>query len=383
MVTHDLVVIGAGPAGATAALRARSLGLSVALIDKARFPRAKLCGGGITGRCTAHLGDVYAALPVGLWLDATRVQIVAGARVVADLQDTPVISYTMRRDFDAALLAQALAAGVQDFTGCRIGALDGCSVLLEDGRRLLGRVLIGADGVNSMVGRGLFGRAHDPDRIGFALEAEVPVVPGSADPVAVLDVTAAQWGYGWVFPKASSLTVGIGGVHGRNPDMKATFHAWLLARGYDPAKLTIKGHHLPFGDPRPNPGRGAVLLAGDAAGFVDPITGEGIAWAVKSGQLAAEAAAEAIAAGTPEAAMAGYGRRLRPVQAELRRARILARLIYHPLLQQRFIGLLAQSERLQRRYFDLLAGKMDYADLTLASFARLAWRMLTGRIRRA
>lgn len=377
------MVIGAGPAGATAALRARSLGLSVALIDKARFPRNKLCGGAITGRCMAHLGDVYAALPVGLWLDAARVQIVAGGRVLADLNDTPVISYTMRCDFDVALLAQALSAGAQDFTGCRVGALDGCSVVLEDGRRLQGQVLIGADGVNSMVGRALFGRAHDPDRIGFALEAEVRAAPGSADPVAVLDVTAAQWGYGWVFPKAGGLTLGIGGVHGRNPDMKATFHAWLQARGYDPARLTIKGHHLPFGDPRPDSGRGAVLLAGDAAGLVDPITGEGIAWAVKSGQLAAEAAAEAIASGQAEAAMAGYVRRLRPVQVELRRARILARLIYHPLLQRRFIGLLAQSERLQRRYFDLLAGKMDYADLTLASFARLAWRMATGRIRRA
>ena len=377
------MVIGAGPAGATAALRARSLGLSVALIDKARFPRNKLCGGAITGRCMAHLGDVYAALPVGLWLDAARVQIVAGGRVLADLNDTPVISYTMRCDFDVALLAQALSAGAQDFTGCRVGALEGCSVVLEDGRRLQGQVLIGADGVNSMVGRALFGRAHDPDRIGFALEAEVQAAPGPADPVAVLDVTAAQWGYGWVFPKAGGLTLGIGGVHGRNPDMKAMFHAWLQARGYDPARLTIKGHHLPFGDPRPDSGRGAVLLAGDAAGLVDPITGEGIAWAVKSGQLAAEAAAEAIASGQAEAAMAGYVRRLRPVQVELRRARILARLIYHPLLQRRFLGLLAQSERLQRRYFDLLAGKMDYADLTLASFARLAWRMATGRIRRA
>lgn len=377
------MILGAGPAGATAALRARGLGLSVALIDKARFPRDKLCGGGITGRCAAHMDAVFTGLPEGIWLEASRVQLMAGARMLADLADAPVIRYTLRRDFDAALLAQAVAAGAQDFTGCRVSALEGGRVVLDDGRTLQGRVLIGADGVNSMVGRALFGRAYDPDRIGFALETEVPIVPGSADRVALLDVTAAHWGYAWVFPKYDSLTVGIGGVHGRNPDLKATFQDWLLARGLDPAGLKIKGHHLPFGDPRPDPGRGAVLLAGDAAGFVDPITGEGIAWAVKSGQLAAEAAAEAIAAGAPEAAMAGYVRRLLPVQAELRRARILARLIYHPLLQQRFIGLLARSERLQRRYFDLLAGKMDYADLTLASFARLAVRMATGRIGRA
>lgn len=377
--THDLVVIGAGPAGSAAALRARQLGLSVALIDKARFPRDKLCGGGITGRCQDHLEAVFAPLPDTIWRKADRVHLHAAGVEIARLTDMPPIAYTMREELDAALLAQALAAGAEDLTGQRIAHLDlsARTISTVAGRTLVAGVILGADGVHSLVARTLFGRAHDPDRIGFALEAEVPLPDGDVTPL--LDVTAADWGYAWAFPKHGSLTLGIGGRHSRNPDLKATFEAWLVARGHDPARLRIRGHHLPFGDPRPPPGLGAVLLAGDAAGFVDPITGEGIAWAVKSGTLAANSAAEALARGQAGTAMTSYSRHIRPVLTELSRARRLARIVYHPRLQPGFLRVLARSERLQRRYFDLLAGRLDYADLGAASFARLGWRLLTGR----
>lgn len=378
-VTCDVLVIGAGPAGSSAALRARQLGLSVAVIDKARFPRDKLCGGGITGRCRRHLDDVFAPLPPAIWQESGKVQLFAGGRTIADLPDIPPIAYTMRSDLDAALLAQAIAAGALDFTGRRIDRLDPDTgtLCLASGEWMQGRVIIGADGVNSFVARTLHGRAYDPAFIGFALEVEVPLPAGGVTPY--LDMTAADWGYAWGFPKKDSLTLGIGGWQSRNGDLKAKFEAWLRMRGYDPATLRIKGHHLPFGDPRPAPGRGAVLLAGDAAGFVDPITGEGIAWAVKSGALAAEAAAEALRRGRPDAALDCYRRLVGPVQAEIASARRFARIIYHPRLQGRFLWALSRSERVQRRFFDLLAGKRDYADLGLGSMARMAWRLVTGR----
>ncbi|MEY4984363.1 MAG: hypothetical protein RIR62_2629 [Pseudomonadota bacterium] len=378
-MTSDVIVIGAGPAGSSAALRARQLGLSVTVVDKARFPRDKLCGGGITGRCRTHLDEVFAPLPPAIWHESAQVRLLDGDRPLAELRDIPPIAYAMRADLDVALLAQAIAAGATDLTGQRIETLDLAAgrLRLASGQEVRGRVIIGADGVNSLVARSLHGRAYDPAFIGFALEVEVPLPEGGVTPY--LDMTAADWGYAWGFPKRHSLTLGIGGWQSRNPDMKATFEAWLRAKGYDPATLRIKGHHLPFGDPRPAPGRGAVLLAGDAAGFVDPITGEGIAWAVKSGAQAAEAAAEALARGTPDAALDCYSRRIRPVQAEIASARRFARIIYHPRLQHRFLWALSRSERLQRRFFDLLAGKRDYADLGLASMARMGWRLLTGR----
>jgi flavin-dependent dehydrogenase len=120
-----------------------------------------------------------------------------------------------------------------------------------------------------------------------------------------------------------------------------------------------------------------VLLAGDAAGLVDPITGEGIAWAMKSGQLAALAVAEARAAGRPDDALRRYARSLRPVQAELRRARALRALFYQPRLQPAFLRLLSREPSLQRRYLALLSGELDYADLGWRSLPQLALRILS------
>ena len=376
-----MIVVGAGPAGSSAALTCRKAGLTVALVDKARFPRGKLCGGGITGRARGHLDAVFGPdLDPRLFHETRRLRLMAGAREIGALDDTPPLWMTMRQDFDAALLARAHAAGAADYSGRRIAALDAenGSAVLADGQILRGKVLIGADGVNSGTARALFGRAYDPKRIGFALEAELDAPPDTA-PRAELDLTAAQWGYGWAFPKPHGVTLGIGGRAGDNADLRPRFDAWLSARGVDPARVVVKGHHLPFGDPRPPPGRGGVLLVGDAAGFVDPITGEGIGWAVLSGQLAAQAAAAALAAGQPGQALARYLPAIAPVQRELSRARFLARVVYHPFLQQRFLNLIARSPRMQRRFLDLMAGTVDYADLGPRHFARLGWRLVRGR----
>ncbi|NUB46133.1 geranylgeranyl reductase family protein [Fertoebacter nigrum] len=377
----DVIIIGAGPAGAAAAVTACRKGLTVALIDKARFPRDKLCGGGITGRSRAYIHEIFGAtLPPGMALESRRVRIMAGTVVLGDLADAPPLHLTMRVDFDGWLHGLAIAAGAQDFTGQRIARIDPAlpAVTLEDGRHLTARVLIGADGVNSITAKALHGRAYDPDRIGFAMEAEVPHDAPPADPVVEIDMAAVAWGYGWSFPKRGSVTLGVGGVHGRNPKMQARLADYLALHGQAADDLRCKGAFLPFGDARQPPGRGPVLLAGDAAGLVDPLTGEGIAWAMKSGQLAGRAAAAAIAAGHPGQAFARYDAALAPVAAEMRHARRLRALVYHPLLRGRFLRSLARQPGVQRRFLALLAGERDYADMRWSSFARQILRVITG-----
>lgn len=377
-VTHDLIVIGAGPAGSAAAMQACGLGLRVALIDKASFPREKLCGGGITGRALGFIRDVFGPLPGDLCHPCSQVRMVAEGRELCRLDDPRAPVMSMRLALDAHLRAQALAAGADDFCGTRIADLDlGLGrITLTGGQVVTAPVIIGADGVNSMVARRLLGRAHDPARVGFALEAEVP---GPTGPMLELDLTAAPWGYGWDFPKAEGRTLGIGGIARRNPDLKPRFEAWLRARGVDPATVAIKGHHLPFGEFRTVPGKDHVLLAGDAAGLVDPITGEGIGWAVRSGQLAAIAAHQALSEGQPAKALARYQAGMAGVLAELRRARLLSKLVYHPFFQRRFLAILGRSTRLQGRYMSLMAGDMDYADVHLGRVLRIGFRILTGR----
>ncbi|MEF3048538.1 geranylgeranyl reductase family protein [Pseudotabrizicola sp. L79] len=377
-LTHDVIVVGAGPAGATAARVMALRGLRVALIDKAAFPRDKLCGGGVTGRAMGHLRAAFDDLPEALFHRCDDVRLMAGARVLGVETDGPPLFMTMRRDFDAALRARAMAAGADDFCGQRIAAMDLATgtLRLTGGAKVRAAVVIGADGVNSAVARALFGRAQDPAQVAFALEIEVP---GATSSHLELDMVAARWGYGWDFPKAGGRTLGIGGAALRNDDLPQRFDQWLRARGIDPAQVRIKGHHLPMGEVKQVPGRDHVLLVGDAAGLVDPVTGEGIGWAVHSGQLAAEAAIEALSLGRPERTLALYQARAAHMMRELRRARLVAKIVYHPRLQPRFLDVMAQSRHTRRRYLDLLGGKMDYVDLGPARLARLALRLLLRR----
>lgn len=370
----DVIVVGSGPAGSAAAITACRLGLSVALIDRAAFPRDKLCGGGVTGRAARQLAEVFGMeIAPELFLSSSRVRFTARGRVLGEIDDAPALHLTMRRDFDAALHAAAVAAGAVPVLRARLGEIDPGArrLVLADGRAFGFGVLIGADGVNSEVARRLFGRAFDPATIAFALEIEAP--PAADDRVEI-DLDAAPWGYGWAFPKAGSLTLGVGGLHRRNPDMKAQLAAFLARHGAEAEG--VKGQFLPAGDFRPVPGRGAVLLAGDAAGLVDPMTGEGIGHAVLSGRLAAEAAAAALAGaraeGGPEAALRLYARALAPLHGELRQARLLQRVVFGRPLHATILRIIGARPSMQRRMLALLAGEIDYADIRRGFFLRLA-----------
>lgn len=363
----DLAVLGAGPAGAAAALVAARAGLRVALVDRAAFPRDKLCGGGVTGRAAQAMAEVFGFGPeIAAALPVRHVRLVAAGRVIGDWPDAPAIHMVMRRDFDARLVAAALAAGAADLTGRRARAVDAAApaVVFEGGERLAARVIVGADGAAGVAARALHGRAHDPATVAFALEAEAPAAAGAA---VEIDLEAAAWGYGWAFPKRGSLTVGVGGVQARNPDLAARMAAYGARHGA--GGLRCKGAFLPTG--RVVAGRGAVMLAGDAAGCVDPVTGEGIAWAMETGALAGRAAVAALAAGDPASAAARHWRAMARVRGELRRARFWSHIVHRPGLQARSLRLLERQPRLQARFLDLLAGRLDYADIGAGSVLRV------------
>ena len=199
----DVIVIGCGPAGGAAAVTAARAGLKAALIDKARFPRQKLCGGLFTGRAKSYYQEIFGEKPAPeTMVEKSSVSFWQAEASLGTLEDVPPLYLTMRWDLDHGFYRHAMAAGVADFTGSRIAAFDLAQneVVLASGQRLKFRVLIGADGVNSAVARQIFGSAFDHARIGFGLEIEAPASPPDA-PVRI-DFGAAQWGYGWAFPKA-------------------------------------------------------------------------------------------------------------------------------------------------------------------------------------
>lgn len=366
----DVVVIGAGPAGGAAAARACQLGRSVALVDKARFPRNKLCGGLFTGRALSRFVQVFGAPPAPALLDTTqRLEFWHSGRPIARVSDGPPVHLTMRLALDADIMERALKAGAFDCTGTGVKHFDTASsrITLNDGRTLRYGILIGADGVNSPTARHLFGKAFDRSRIGFGLETEAPPTP---DNTIRIDFDALAWGYGWSFPKTGSTTVGVGGLSAHTPDMKTAMSGYLERLGL-PDETPIKGQFIPFGDFRKIPGRGAVLLCGDAAGLVDPITGEGIAHALHSGQLAAEAAHDALSRKAPAQALRLYRQSLRPLHRSLRLARFLRGMLFHPAFSALYRRDPDKPSSLGRHYMRILSGEAEYPDLAIAFAARL------------
>lgn len=377
---YDLIVLGAGPAGSSAAITAARHGLRVALVDKKRFPRDKLCGGGLTGRAIGHYRRIFGANLPDIPLERrSDIAFHAFGEDLGTSHDAPPLHLAMRRDLDLHLVALALKAGAHDFTG-RIATLDPDTpkVQIAD-TSLTAPLIVAADGVNSPTAKALFGEAFDREHIGFALEVEQP--EADADRPLRIDFGAADWGYGWQFPKTNGTTIGVGGVMSRNADMKAHLAQYLATLGADPA-LPVKGQFLPFGAFRAVPGRGRILLAGDAAGLVDPITGEGIAHAFHSGELAALAAIDAIKAGSPDNALAHYTRALAPIHSGLRHAGRLRHLMFQPSLRPAFIRSFRRSRSLRREYLRLLAGETEYGPLMRQMLFRMpgfALRALTGR----
>ena len=278
----------------------------------------------------------------------------------------------MRWDFDHHLLKQALAAGAADYTGHRIEALDfkNNKVDLAEGAPLFYRLLIAADGVQSPTAKALFGKPFSQDTIGFALEVEGPAqAPTEATPIRI-DFAVADWGYGWSFPKKSSTTIGLGGLHAQNPDMKSPLATYLDKLGTGQT-AKVKGHFLPFGAPRPIPGKDNVLLAGDAAGLVDPITGEGIGHAIHSGALAARAAKTALDQGDAQRALPLYTPATKPLRRAIAQARLLRPLIFSARLQPFFARTFTASQTLKRDYMHLLSGDIEYPALLRRTALRL------------
>ncbi|MFF5245467.1 NAD(P)/FAD-dependent oxidoreductase [Streptosporangium sp. NPDC000095] len=294
----DLVVVGGGPAGAAAALRARQLRpeARVLLLDRADFPRDKACGDGIA----AHGRDELALLGVpdliADYRPTRRLAVVSpgGARVSAtSARSNHVVP---RKVFDARLVDAARARGVE-VRRHQVRALAdlGDHVVLDG--TVTARAVVAADGANSAVRR-LIGVPPSPEKhtaIAVRGYADVP----ADDDVQSIFMQQDGWpAYAWSFPIGDgTANVGYGmllpRLHATGLPGKEVLHGRLAELLPHVNARDLRAHHLPLSPGRPGPGSGRVLLAGDAAGLINPLTGEGIFYALLSGRLAGEAAVQA------------------------------------------------------------------------------------------
>ena len=361
------MVVGAGPAGAAAALEARRLrpDASVLLVDRATFPRDKACGDGLG----PHAVDELTALGVRGVLDGyppirgLRLRSPRGLEVAGTVARPNHV--VPRAVLDARLVAAAEAAGAELRCGRAVRRLeqrDGAVVI--DGEEAA-RVVVGADGANSTVRR-LIGAPANPGRaLAIAVRGYAPAPPGR--PEQLIAWVAEGWpAYVWSFPTGTGIAnVGYGLLRSRLEGGRAELHRRLhdLLGGAAPDPDSLRAHHLPFSSFRPPPGSGRVLLAGDAASLVNPLSGEGIYYALASGRLAARAALTA-----PREPVAAYRRLLgKALGRHLRHSAVLARAIHAPALAEAGLGAAATSPALFDTLVELGLGQARITPRLLAA----------------
>jgi geranylgeranyl reductase family protein len=294
---YDVLVIGAGPAGSAAAHAAVSAGARTLLLDRADVPRYKCCGGGLIGVSTRHTAD--SGVDLGpLTRDAvTRMTFSKeGRQTYTRRARGPIFRLVMRADFDAALVSAAVAAGASLRTGVAVRSLaespDGVAVTLASGEVLRAAAVVGADGSGGRTGGHVGVRLAQVD---VGLEGEFPTPPVRAAywrGRAHIDWGPVPGSYGWVFPKGALLTVGVIGPRAEGAAMRAYYEAFVERVGLGGVQpATFSGHLTRCREPGSPLRRGNVLVAGDAAGLLEPWTREGISYALRSGRAAGLAAA--------------------------------------------------------------------------------------------
>jgi geranylgeranyl reductase family protein len=297
----DVTVIGAGPAGALLAYLLAVRGLRVVLVEKARLPRVKPCGGGLNWKTVTLLP----------WaIDTVVERIISRVVFTQDLRHPftrtypePLVTMVTRCAFDHLLVQRAAAAGAQVYDNCQVTGLAAQSRSITVHMRALARTSAGrtwdsryvafADGAKGTLRRQLGFTATAPHDIGLDLEVEAGGACSWVPHTLYIDWGAYPQTYAWAFPKANHWSIG---VKGPAPQGHALGHyLWQFMQHWQltPAagKLPYLAHMLPTRVPGTPLVRGRALVLGDAAGLLEPFTGEGIYYALRSAYLAADALA--------------------------------------------------------------------------------------------
>ncbi len=368
MEVWDVVVVGAGPAGSAAAHAAASAGARTLMLDACDFPRYKTCGGGLIGvssRCLAGIEGI----PVRDEITAVSFSKYGGRSVLRTSQRASM-RMVNRADFDNHLLRRAIDAGATFFPRARVTSLeeqDDFVLVTAAGQQHRAHVVVGADGSAGRTARHV-GVEYAVTDLGLEVELAAGELRDVWRHRVHLDWGRLPASYGWVFPKDDILTVGVIAERGRPEETRAYLDALVAGLGLDDLQVLKDSGHLTRCRADGSPlSRGRVLVAGDAAGLLEPWTREGISFALRSGALAGECAASGDLTGYATLIEAELGEEMRAGFA-CRRAFGRHPGVFHALLAGTTVG--------WRSFVRVVSGDTTLARARDRAIVRLALNLL-------
>jgi geranylgeranyl reductase family protein len=380
----DVIVAGAGPAGAIAARRLAAAGLRVLIVERFALPRQKPCGGGISTRVLSRFPFLGSALERIPTLPVSNLYLEGPSGDVFRMRsDGPAVILIRRIEFDHLLVSLAVDAGAQVLAPAAVAqatqASEHVTLTLRDGRTLSAPMVLAADGVNSVIARRLgLNPGWPKEHLALDMMEETPNASLSAaepETLAVFYGYGGAHGYSYIFPKRHHVNVGIGYVLSyfqeqveESPyDLHSRFVGDLRSRGLMDGE-SRREHFTPFlipiGGPLRRTAERRVLLAGDAGGFVNGFSAEGIYYAMVTGDLAAAAILDARRDGRvdPGRAARGYVRSWRQeIGGELRDSVLIQRYLFHsPERMDRVVRGARLRPEFSRILVDYASGRLSY-----------------------
>lgn len=367
MKKYDVIVVGGSCAGAAAGYRLAKAGKSVLIIDKAVFPRKKLCGGMVPDKTITLLKDVYGEavsenIPIDSMCSSFGIFHATLGKVSKQSHPSNKLYFVDREVFDHFFLNQSESAGCEVLCGHKVTEVKQNSVITDSGQEIFSSFIIGADGANSMVRKSLYSETKKED---FTIGLEVDIdynqlncFDNGGGVYPKIYFGFMNFGYGWVFPKKEYATVGLGGmVHKNNVNMRQLFKIFLksLLKNGNSVPDKFSGFPVPCHNLIKKPGHNNILLCGDAAGLVEPITGEGIYFAILSGKLAARSLLDT------DDPTERYNRLIRKEILPLfRQALFMRPLFFNPRIFSYAMHKMMNNGKYCKYYLDLLSGELDY-----------------------
>ncbi len=293
---YDIAISGLGPAGTTFLRRVSGRGFKIIGFDRENFPRKKLCAGGLTPKAYNLLKKLFPELDKVVRVHSKRFIFINDSSRVEVCSDKVLTYLTDREELDNFLFDSISSQDFEIHTGEAVLSLeeeDGFWRVRTDKGTYRARVVIAADGVNSRVAR----QFNIKRNIGFTYETDVE---SEWNDSILIDFSNFSWGYYWIFPKGDFVTTGLGEFKSKAKSLKEKLFQFNKKHGIEGKLRFQKGFPIPVGKKKNDVYRERLLFLGDAGGLVDPLTGEGIYYAAKSGIIAAEIVAKSFEEGNLE-----------------------------------------------------------------------------------